>query len=473
MKLISTFVAKRVLPALFTLTIVLVSVSPLSAQICANPANTVYGLTSSGEIRPVTISTAVVGAKITPAYSGNNPSSSNGLGYNNLNGKFYYFKRNADKTNPEFVSFDPATNSVSILQDCPTTTTIHTGCVSSNGTGYYCTDVNARLYYYNIVANTWTLITTTFFDQNGTNITATLASLTSGDIAIDGYGNLWYLCSGNNTYGLYKINAPLPVTPVASISATEYIAPTTPTPTNEAFAGVAFNPTGQMILTHRGGQNKMYRMEDNKTLTELGTLSVNGIGNDLTSCSFPFGVLPVTWKSFSAAFNGNQSVLLTWEVSAETGSKGYYIQHSLDGVNWEQLAFTPGTAVNNSAAKYSYNHYGVSATRHYYRIQHEDLNGAVSYSIIKSVLANNNSVTTQVSVWPNPASDFIKIQDNSGRDLTKGKVQLIDFSGRVVKENDLLPGVNMIPVHQLPAGSYFVRVQFASGEKQITKVLKR
>ena len=470
MKLIFTNVYSRVFSVSLFFTLVSLFFSPLAAQICADPGNTVYGLNSNGEIRPVTVSTAIVGSKITPNYSGSSASSSNGLGYNSLNGKFYYFKRNADKSPQQFVSFDPATNAVDILQSCPTTTTIHTGCVNAAGTGYYCTDVDARLYFYNIVSNTWTLITSTFFDDNGNNISSSLSGLTSGDIAIDGFGNLWFLCSGNNAYGLYKMNAPLPVTSVSSITAIEFISPTTPTPNGEAFAGAAFSPTGQMILTNRSGANKMYRLENDNSLTDLGTLSVSGIGNDLTSCNFPYGVLPVSWKSFSVVMNGSQLALLNWEVVSETGSKGYAVEHSTDGRTWEQLGFVAGTSVKNSAAHYSYQHKISNGNKHYYRIKQIDLSGSYSYSAIKVVTTDNAAVSLQVAVWPNPAQDVIRIQaDYTG----SGKAMLVDYAGRVVMQQNLSTGVNTMAIKQLPAGAYFVRVQWKDAGLQTTKIIKQ
>src|SRR5580765_2970285 len=105
------------------------------SQICSNPAGVIYGMDNNGAIFPITVATAVVGARINPAYPGNAPAASNAIGYNPSNGRFYYFKRNADNAPQEFVSFDPSSNTYAILANCPTTNNIRTGCVNVNGTG--------------------------------------------------------------------------------------------------------------------------------------------------------------------------------------------------------------------------------------------------------------------------------------------------------------------------------------------------
>ena len=72
------------------------------------------------------------------------------------------------------------------------------------------------LYFYNIPLNTWTLITQDLKNSSGTNI-ANIITLNSGDMAFDGSDNLWLLCSNTSNHALYKIDAPVPTTAVASV----------------------------------------------------------------------------------------------------------------------------------------------------------------------------------------------------------------------------------------------------------------
>src|SRR5689334_15647934 len=97
-----------------------------SAQICSNPGGVIYGMDNNGGIFPINVPSATVGARINPAYTGNSPASSNAIGYSPSNGRFYYFKRNADNAPQEFVVFNPSTNAYTILASCPTVQNIRT-----------------------------------------------------------------------------------------------------------------------------------------------------------------------------------------------------------------------------------------------------------------------------------------------------------------------------------------------------------
>ena len=439
----------------------MIALQPVSAQICSSAATVIYGLSNTGEIRPITVSNAAVGAAITPSYgNGNNaPNQSNALGYNAVNGSFYFFKRNSSVGNQQFVSFNPATGIVSTLASCPTTNATYTGCVSFSGDGYYAMDAVGRLYYYNINLNTWQLITSTFYDQSGTDITATLAAESGGDIAIDGMGNLWILCASNSNYGLYKVNAPLPVTPVASITAIQKIAPTTPTPTGNGFAGIAFNTTGQIFLT-TFFDNQLYRLENNYTLTNLGTLSVSYSGIDLTSCNFPMSVLAASQQTFTAALNNNHQVVLTWSETAQNNNDIYYIEHSSNEENWEEIGL-----MRRDAEKYTYIHTNPLQGNHYYRIKQVTQYGQTSYSVIRQVVLNVNN---EVAVWPNPAKDIAFINSN-----TTCTARLFDQLGRQVYTATIQPGVNTLNIQPIPAGIYIVHMQAAAGQIQSRQLIKQ
>jgi hypothetical protein len=315
------------------------------AQICLDPVNIVYGMTNAGVIYPINVNTGAVGAAINPAYTGNAASSSNAIGYNSRNGNFYYFKRNYGASPQEFVSFSPATNTYTVLASSPVTGNVNSGCVTTDGTGYYCIDQNANLAYYNIAANTWTIVTNSFVDKNGTSLTSNFTTYSSGDMAFDALGNLWIVCSGSSKYGLFEIAAPVATTAVASATMKQIVG-ITAMPSSPNFAGIAFSSTGQIYLTTSTGSNQLYRLESNLTLTYLTTFSADGAGADLTSCNFPISILAVKWENFSAAAQSNATVALNWSVSDETGSRGFNVERSADGTTWSPIGYVASRATH-------------------------------------------------------------------------------------------------------------------------------
>ncbi len=435
-----------------------------SAQICATPATTLYGLDGNGFIYPINNTTAAVSPRINPAYPGNAPSSPNAMGYNPSNGRFYYFKRNADQATEEFVSFAPATNTYTILNSCPSTLNIKTGCVNANATGYYCIDANANLYYFRFAGSMWRLITSTFYDQWGNNVTATLAAHSSGDVAMDGWGNLWFLCSDAATYGLYRIDGPLPTNSVASITIRQRVAPTTPTPTGNSFAGIAFSPTGQMYLS-QFGDDRLYRMNNNFSLTLIGTFNTSGVGVDLTSCVFPMIALASDLVSLNVESRGSQQTLISWTAVNEQ-QKGYFVEYSSDAENWKTLGYLESSGNSTGQGKYSFTSSSVVGGRNYYRLKYVGYDGQYSYSEVKFIDVKYNN---QVAIGPNPTKGDLQVRSNMNRST---KIFVFDLTGKLIKESILNRGLNTISINHAPPGTYLIRVPGENGELFHEKIIK-
>ncbi|HLK28099.1 MAG TPA: hypothetical protein VKT28_05925, partial [Puia sp.] len=346
-----------------------VTMQNLDAQVCSNP-NNIFGVTANGAVYPINITNAAVGSQLNTASYATSPSQSNAIGYNTINGKFYYFKNNpTSSSGGEFVAFDPILQTYTTLATSPVRTTVHAGCVSFNGTGYYCDDINGNLFFYNIVLNTWTTITSTILDQFGTNVSTIINTQNSGDMAIDGLGNLWIVTSSSSNYALYKIPTPLPTTAQTTVTAKMIISPASTVPSGSSgFQGIAFNASGQLFLS--SGSNKLYELTNTTTLSLIGTLSTSGVGNDLTSCSFPFGILPITWSSFSATLSNNQ-VSVKWSVEAAMNTKGFYVERSNDNKNWDALTYV---AYDESQSDYSFVDGNPANGNNYYRVHQVDYN---------------------------------------------------------------------------------------------------
>lgn len=434
-----------------------------SAQLCDDPGNIIFALRGDGNIHPVNINTGILGAQLNPVYPGNAPSAPNGIGYSLLNGKFYYFKRSPSSVTQEFVSFDPATNAITVLSSCPTTNSVYIGCVASNGIAYYCWDSQSRLFYYNIPANTWTLITTALVDQFGKDVDSIFRAHGSGDAAIDGYGNLLMLPSSNSRYGLFSLSSPLPTSAVASIAVRQILPMVNPP---AKFVGIALNATGQIILNTATPSNNIYRLENNLSLTLLSTTSVSL--DDLTSCNFSFSVLPVSFNNFTASLKNN-TVALNWETTGPQGYSNYYVQHSSDAVHWEEIGSLNPAVQPEQGKKLSFTHLNPSKGKNFYRIVREGENQKKIYSEIETVVM---SETASMMVWPNPAQEFLVIESPIPFEQS-ASAAIYDISGRKVKQVKLIAGTSKIDIRSLDKGNYVVSVQTRNGENRSYKIVKR
>lgn len=450
---------------LFALIVLLLPNASL-AQVCSDPAGVIYGLTGNGAIYPINVSNGSTGSVIkNTSYPGNSVSKANGLAYSSTSGKFFYFKRNVGASPQEFVSYDVGSATVTVLGSSTCNSEVHTGCITADGLYYYTIDIDANLNRYDIINNIWTKITSTFTDQFGNDVSSVIKDQNAGDIAFDGNGNLWIITSSSSNFGVYMLPAPMPSTVVASVTVNQRVDPTTSTPSGNMIAGIAFNPTGQIFMSTKN-DNRLYRLENNLSLTLLGTFPVSDVGNDLTSCAFPLGVLPVTWTSFDATLLNRDKVSLNWSI-AEKNNTGFAIQHSLDGKNWKDISFIEPVPGNMEIQAYSFVHADPAAGKNYYRLASAEISGKLNYSVVKMVMVSEPGIP--VKLWPNPVvggSVQIRTENTTGI-----KVSIYDLAGQLQLSKWMQPGEAKIATHTLARGTYLLTVVTQQGNIRNQKLI--
>ncbi|MBD8083946.1 beta strand repeat-containing protein [Chryseobacterium caseinilyticum] len=270
----------------------------------------------------------------TPASSAN---GANAMGYSNLTKKFYYVQIQATAPgNNTFVSYDPATNLYETLAG--TTGIIYRGTVTTDGAGYYAITNGNILKYYSIANNTWTTITSTYVDQNGVSLNSLLGSYAGGDIAMDGNGDLWILAGQGASPTAYVFRAKSTV-PTTSMGSTPLVLEQiVKQDIGSSPNGIAFSPTGQLYITN---VTTLFRMNDDFTISAIGTISPAGGGGDLASCAFPvnpfavsdFGDAPDTYKTFLAS-DGPRHTASQYDATTNTSSLmiGSTVDLETDGI---------------------------------------------------------------------------------------------------------------------------------------------
>lgn len=168
-------------------------------------------------------------------------------------------------------------------------------------------------------------------------------------------------------------------------------------------------------------------------------------------------VLPIELLAFNAAPRIDH-VLLSWITASESDNALFRVERSVDLADWTNVAELPGAG--NSATLMSYD-----ATDHapvmgssYYRLRQIDTDGG---STVSEVVPVHMRAGSQVSAYPNPASDILEIRVS---DLLDGSTEIINELGqRVASGIALRNGHAMIDVSALPSGSY-VLVLIGNGE---------
>lgn len=212
-------------------------------------------------------------------------------------------------------------------------------------------------------------------------------------------------------------------------------------------------------FTSATNQETWFLASGTATAVPAGTYKYVAIMGDFCNfdaaflCALPGCVLPIKLNSFDAAFE-NCGTKLKWVASDETNSKEYEVQYSTDGRNFSKAATVP--SFNSTTAKqYQFTHNPVT-TKSYYRLKHIDFSGATQYS--KIILLNTNCNKSEVTVYPNPATEVLNINITSN---TRGALlitQVFDCHGRKVIEQKLNNGTNGLNIKNLSAGMYLVTV---------------
>ena len=172
--------------------------------------------------------------------------------------------------------------------------------------------------------------------------------------------------------------------------------------------------------------------------------------------------LPVTWLSFNASRSSQATtVTLNWSTATEQNAKIFYVQRSLDGINFETVGQVAAAGNSSSVLSYEYIDANAPASNLYYRLAEEDFNGASMYSNIVYV---NGVGVLNLSLVPNPGNGSFKIIGLSNDEKITASVYTI--TGQSVYSSVVTAG-ELVELGELAKGFYVVRVIVGNVEQSI------
>lgn len=205
-----------------------------------------------------------------------------------------------------------------------------------------------------------------------------------------------------------------------------------------------------------------------------GTLSVNaalsgtqtpGNATGMGSSVIEAGIcasLPVELTRFEGKMRSSHAEL-AWTTASEADNKGFEIQRSKDGKNFETVGFVAGQGNSTIDVDYSFNDEGIrKGVDYYYRLQQFDFWGRSTASEVINL--NALETDTRLNISPNPvAGEFITVdyqsEGNSSAELT-----VFDARGQQLINQNLDADSKsnfQLNIKELPSGSYFLKVEDA------------
>lgn len=172
--------------------------------------------------------------------------------------------------------------------------------------------------------------------------------------------------------------------------------------------------------------------------------------------------LPITMLSFIALPEGENGVL-NWSTATEKDNDHFDIERSTNGIDYIKVGEV--ISQGNSISKLDYGFIDKSASsvasKLYYRIKQVDYNGTTTESDIRSIMFSKVTKTS-ISIYPNPASEFLSIAYNNLEVSERSTVKVFDLTGKLVSQlyiqTTQQTGVFELPLQKLTKGVYVVQI---------------
>jgi hypothetical protein len=185
--------------------------------------------------------------------------------------------------------------------------------------------------------------------------------------------------------------------------------------------------------------------------------------------------LPVEWLDFQAYQTGPEQVSLQWITGEEHQNSHFEIERSQDGLIFSKIGKVNASANPQEFNRYTYDDKKLPAPYLYYRIKQVDLDGKSSYSDVREVQIDRE-FAWQFEVYPNPATDFLKIVSTSGV-MENYRLSLYDLTGRALEEKEVQLGeghVYELRVDSQPTGIYSLElIRLEDGSRISHQFIKR
>jgi hypothetical protein len=182
--------------------------------------------------------------------------------------------------------------------------------------------------------------------------------------------------------------------------------------------------------------------------------------------------LPVNLSSFTAKPTPDNKVSLAWVTSTEQVNKGFRIERQAGNENgkFEQIGFVGSKAKDgNSQNTLTYNFIDAApkvGAASFYRLVQEDLDGKLTYTEVRVVKLNGQSVSM---VFPNPSNGAVNISRTA--DGKKMNIQVIDQSGKIISQvNNITDANYKLNIPQ--SGIYSIKMTYPeTGEQSLQRIV--
>ncbi len=171
--------------------------------------------------------------------------------------------------------------------------------------------------------------------------------------------------------------------------------------------------------------------------------------------------LPIKLVSFTATLNNNNKVDLNWVTSTEINVSHFEVERSTDGINFSEAAmvFAYGNTTETKTYSVANDISDVKTGIVYYRLRSVDIDGKSQYSQIRIIRPGRQSELLKLVMYPNPASDELRVTVPSGWQNKPVMLEVFSLNGQKMKsfQNKASSQTETIAVNDLANGFYIIK----------------
>jgi hypothetical protein len=162
--------------------------------------------------------------------------------------------------------------------------------------------------------------------------------------------------------------------------------------------------------------------------------------------------LPVTWLSFTAT-KQNSNVVLNWSTATEQNTLDYEVQHSADGINWDDIGKVAAAGNSTVIQQYYFTDLHPMHSLNYYRLLQRDLDGRISYS--KIIAFNFATTGNSLKIYPNPVRNGMLTVSLKQASV----VEVFSSVGEKMMKREYSSGEHALDVSGFSKGTYILKAQ--------------
>ena len=235
-------------------------------------------------------------------------------------------------------------------------------------------------------------------------------------------------------------------------------------------------PAGVNVVVTAGGNGVISALSSGGCAGQTNGATPGSVGSAITGYVPPVGAnvlcvpLAITELQFFKGRAGQDVNSLWWTMNSISTISSYEIERSVDQVSFSTIA----RFVNNGNYSFSIDDHDNPSGTTFYRLKIIRRNGSASYSAIISIIRNIDGVLSQLHIFPNPATDQLKVSTLLKK-AASVQISIFNVSGQRVFDSRMRfpAGYTTIPVtsSQLANGIYWIVVE-AEGLKHRRKFIK-